>query len=64
MIPDINECAEETSGCEHICVNNKGSFICRCYEGFRLNPDKKTCEKIPGKAEQISSMAAGNCRCI
>lgn len=29
--------------CQHICVKSDDSYICRCREGYTLNPDKKTC---------------------
>ncbi|XP_035277225.1 matrilin-3-like isoform X8 [Anguilla anguilla] len=31
--------------CEHICVNDNGDYYCRCWEGFVLNEDMKTCSK-------------------
>lgn len=38
---DIDEC-EEQHGCDHICVNNPGSYECRCKEGFEMM--NSTCE--------------------
>ena len=40
---DIDECEEGTSGCEQICMNTDGSFICDCDPGYTLNPDDMTC---------------------
>ena len=40
---DIDECVRKTSGCQHNCSNNIGSFTCFCYTGYRLNTDKRTC---------------------
>ena len=41
---DINECRNDPSPCDHTCNNTIGSFICSCFEGFRLNmKDNSTC---------------------
>lgn len=41
---DLNECdARDKAGCQHMCVNNQGSFICRCKHGYELGHDKKSC---------------------
>ncbi|XP_035277227.1 matrilin-3-like isoform X10 [Anguilla anguilla] len=31
--------------CEHICVNANGDYFCRCWEGFVLSEDMKSCSK-------------------
>ncbi|XP_036406034.1 matrilin-3-like [Megalops cyprinoides] len=31
--------------CQHVCVSSQGSYYCRCWDGFVLNEDKKTCSK-------------------
>ncbi|CAI4229546.1 unnamed protein product [Auanema sp. JU1783] len=33
---DKNECMKDNGGCEHICVNNQGSYKCACRDGFDL----------------------------
>ena len=43
MVPDIDECALDTDGCEQDCINTPGSFQCDCFEGFLLNEDNITC---------------------
>ena len=40
---DINECQENTDGCNHHCSNTIGSYACSCRPGFRLAPDMLTC---------------------
>jgi fibulin 1/2 len=41
---DIDECAFATyGGCEQICVNTAGSYICGCADGYRLAEDNKEC---------------------
>uniref|UniRef100_A0A8C9UYF0 Matrilin 3b n=1 Tax=Scleropages formosus TaxID=113540 RepID=A0A8C9UYF0_SCLFO len=31
--------------CDHICVNNRSSYYCKCQEGYSLNEDGKTCSR-------------------
>lgn len=31
---DINECLLPDHGCEQICENTNGSYICSCYGGY------------------------------
>ena len=44
---DIDECDEDQfgkkHGCEHLCVNTVGSYKCKCYYGYTLAEDGKTC---------------------
>lgn len=42
---DIDECLEKTSGCEQLCNNKPGAFVCQCFQGFSLKSDKTTCSK-------------------
>ncbi|CAH2285645.1 matrilin-2 isoform X3 [Pelobates cultripes] len=37
-------CATTNHGCDHFCINTPGSYICRCKQGYILNPDEKTCK--------------------
>uniref|UniRef100_A0A8D2L7R9 Matrilin 4 n=1 Tax=Varanus komodoensis TaxID=61221 RepID=A0A8D2L7R9_VARKO len=41
----IDACADGKHGCEHQCVSSHGSYSCRCWTGYQLNQDKKTCSK-------------------
>lgn len=43
---DINECRSLNGGCNQICVNQIGSFLCACRKGFRLLYDRKSCGDI------------------
>ncbi|XP_063780220.1 matrilin-2 isoform X2 [Pseudophryne corroboree] len=36
-------CATTTHGCDHFCINTPGSYICRCKQGYLLNPDERSC---------------------
>ena len=33
---DIDECELDNGGCDHLCVNEEGSYHCECFEGFQL----------------------------
>lgn len=64
---DVDECAEGTHGCEQKCINNRGSFQCACYDGYKPSPrDPRRCERegcrpdcVPGQGVCID----GVCRC-
>ena len=40
---DINECDDDTDGCEHNCTNTEGLFYCSCDGGFTLDTNGKNC---------------------
>ena len=40
---DINECDMNVDGCDQICVNTVGSFLCNCTDGYELNEDGISC---------------------
>lgn len=46
---DIDEC-ENPDACSQICINYKGDFKCKCYEGYEMDPVTKTC-KAEGESE-------------
>ena len=50
---DINECTHDNGGCDHICINTKGSFHCKCKPGYILGEDGKSCI---GKSAFISKV--------
>ncbi|XP_069461108.1 matrilin-3 [Ambystoma mexicanum] len=41
----LDVCDLGTHGCEHMCVSAAESYHCKCFEGYNLNPDNKTCAK-------------------
>lgn len=42
---DINECIESPGACQGAasCINNLGSFECRCPDGYKLMPNEREC---------------------
>ncbi len=64
---DVDECYTGRHGCEHICINKRGSFECACYEGYEPSfYDNKRCEPkrciphcFPGQGECVN----GKCVC-
>jgi len=42
---DIDECKSSSlTNCEQICVNNEGSYLCACFDGYQLNStDRMSC---------------------
>ncbi|XP_053571210.1 matrilin-2 [Bombina bombina] len=36
-------CSTVRHGCDHFCINTPGSYLCKCKQGYILNPDEKTC---------------------
>ena len=43
FIADINECSTNNGGCQHNCVNTRGSYECRCRSGFQLSSNRRSC---------------------
>ena len=44
LFPDIDECNFDNGGCEQVCNNTPGSFLCDCFHGYALNHDGFTCQ--------------------
>ncbi|XP_031560259.1 adhesion G protein-coupled receptor E1-like [Actinia tenebrosa] len=55
---DINECARNSGGCKHACVNTPGSYRCTCPSGYRLDNDNKGCVDI----NECDSPNQGGCK--
>ena len=41
---DIDECSGSDHGCEQICMNTFGSFVCNCTVGYNLNANGQDCD--------------------
>ena len=48
---DVDECNTEMDICSQVCLNNPGSFMCGCREGFLLDTDGKSCrgKRLPSR---------------
>ena len=44
---DVNECAYDNGGCQHVCSNSGGSYQCLCNTSYYLQSDGKSCAKTP-----------------
>ena len=42
----VNECLTNNGGCDQVCTDTTGSFMCSCNNGFTLNNDERTCTDI------------------
>ncbi|KAG1668287.1 Tolloid-like protein 1 [Nymphon striatum] len=51
---DKDECATNNGGCQHICKNSIGSYVCSCHNGFMLHENKHDC-KEGGCKHEIST---------
>ncbi|NXY71228.1 MATN3 protein, partial [Glareola pratincola] len=68
----VDMCAPGRHECDQICVSNNGSYVCECYEGYSLNPDKKTCSAVdacaPGRHDCaqvcLSNDGSYSCGCF
>ena len=71
---DIDECAEDSDGCAHICVNEVGGYSCSCHSGYQLASDGRGCaeEDVDECAEDTSNcsqictntIGSYSCSCI
>ena len=46
IFTDIDECTETINGCEQICTDTEGSFVCSCKVGYHLAVDGRSCGGI------------------
>ena len=42
---DMDECADDNGGCQHICRNTIGAYECACHNGFTLHENKHDCKE-------------------
>lgn len=45
LIPDKDECAVDNGGCQHICKNTVGSYMCACHNGFTIHENRHDCKE-------------------
>lgn len=41
---DIDKCDEDNGGCQHICKDTDGAFICKCHNGYEIMDDNSNCK--------------------
>ncbi|XP_019110268.1 matrilin-3 isoform X5 [Larimichthys crocea] len=65
----LDACAQGHD-CQHICTNNRNSYICKCRVGYVLNMDQKTCSRSDACAQGhdcqhicINNGDSYNCKC-
>lgn len=49
--------------CEHICLDEPGSYHCECNPGYTLLPDKKTCRRTEAGGDEIPKFVSTTDRC-
>ncbi|XP_066276376.1 uncharacterized protein [Branchiostoma lanceolatum] len=60
---DIDECADDVSGCTQLCNNTDGGFQCDCYGGFYLNATNNvTCYQDQAARNVCAVSLCENCR--
>ena len=57
-LPDIDECARDTDGCEETCTDTDGGYECGCTEGYELGPDGHACVGMSEAAAAAAAAAA------
>lgn len=68
-ISDISECSSNNGGCEQICSNQEGGYMCSCEPGFELSEDGHSCHDMNeclinnGGCAQLCKNRKGSRRC-
>lgn len=52
LFADFDECTLYGT-CSQTCQNTEGSYVCRCVEGYLLQPDNKSCKAKNGNWQLI-----------
>ncbi|CAB1422597.1 unnamed protein product [Pleuronectes platessa] len=57
------QCLVNNGGCSHFCRMQEGTSVCRCAAGYRLGPDKRSCEPTgPFSCGQVNLSPPPNTR--
>ena len=40
---DIDECSIANGGCQHVCINQPGTYSCDCFNGYQLTENNNHC---------------------
>ena len=57
---DINECAQNSTICSHICVNTRGDYFCSCFDGYQLIEGTNQCTGTVAILAKNITVAIGN----
>ncbi|XP_070570924.1 signal peptide, CUB and EGF-like domain-containing protein 1 [Ptychodera flava] len=66
---DVDECLTNNGGCDHSCINNRGSYSCVCQVGYILAIDAHSCVDADeciesnGGCDHVCDNTAGSFRC-
>ena len=55
LFPGSDPCRDTNGGCDHRCENDNGRPVCKCWKGYVLNSDFKTCDGKIGFASSGST---------
>ena len=47
---DINECVQNTSLCQQLCINTDGGYTCSCRSGYQLIEGTNQCQGTAANA--------------
>lgn len=61
---DINECESFANICQHQCINQPGTFKCKCPSGYKLSANKRQCEDINECKIQGNKFCGKDNRCF
>ncbi|XP_044741825.1 fibulin-2-like isoform X2 [Chrysoperla carnea] len=63
--PQLNGLCEKYPNqlCEHICLDEPGSYHCECNPGYTLLPDKKTCRRTEAGGDEVPKFVSTTDRC-
>ena len=45
MHTDIDGCAVNNGGCDHICIDKVAAVECKCKVGYEMTDDGMTCKR-------------------
>ena len=43
LCADNDECQVDNGGCQQSCNNTPGSYLCQCWDGYKMDNDSSNC---------------------
>ena len=43
LFSEIDECSKNNGGCDQRCINEPGTYSCKCEMGYKLEDDNHSC---------------------